>query len=173
MAHRIQRLGLGIAQAQARGEASGILGDGNRKRAQTADWIGRQTQRALDRNQGRKRPGIGQAAEDRQRQPAIHHRIHGNRRAIGNHQLQYFDAYPLRRQVRKAIPTADTGKITCAIDVAGTVSGVNSEEAKDAQVVLGNSLFGLTNEADSSCRDVFKAAHIVVNAARPHRPTDR
>ena len=45
MAHGIQRLGFGIGQTQPRREPPGVLGDGDRERAEPADRVRLQSQR--------------------------------------------------------------------------------------------------------------------------------
>ena len=76
VAHGIQRPGFGIGETHAQRDASGVLGDGDRERAEPAHRIRREPQQALRRDHRGERPGIGDAAENRQQQPAIGHRLH-------------------------------------------------------------------------------------------------
>ena len=93
---------------------------------------------ALGRDHRGERPGIGDAAEHRQQQPAIHHRLHRNCRARRDHQLEHFHAHAFGGERDEAGAPADAGEIAGAIRLAGAVGGMNAEEAEDAQIVLGD-----------------------------------
>src|SRR5580692_11710598 len=68
MAHRIQRPGFAVGKLQAHRKPPRVLGDGDRQRAEAANRVSFESKRALRGNHGGKRPGIGDAAENRQQQ---------------------------------------------------------------------------------------------------------
>ena len=54
--------------------------------------------------------------------------------------------------VGKARAPADAGEIAGAIGFAGAIGGVNAEEPQDAQIILGDALVGIADEAHASAR---------------------
>ena len=66
----------------------------------------------------RERPGIGDAAENRQQQPAIRHRDNRTGRAVGDDELHHFHPHPLGGKAGKTGPAADAGEIAGAIGFA-------------------------------------------------------
>ncbi len=132
MAHRIQRLGLGIGEAQPRRDAFGILGDGNRERAEPSDRVGFKSQQMFRRYHRRKGPGVGDAAEDRQQQAAVGHRRDRDLGSLGDHELEHLHANAFRRKIRQSRASANAGEISGAIGFSGRISGVKAEEPEDA-----------------------------------------
>ena len=60
---------------------------------------------------------------------------------------------------------ADAGKISGAIGLAGAVGGMHAEEAQDAQIILGDALAGIADEAHASGCDIGQPADMVVHEA--------
>ena len=68
-------------------------------------------------------------------------------------------------RLRKARAPADAGEISGAIGFARAKGGVNAEEPQDAQIVLGDPLVRIADEAHASCGDILKPADVVVHDA--------
>ena len=165
MAHGIQHLGFGIAEPHAERHAPGVLGDRDRERAEPADRVGRQTQQALRRDHRRERPGVGDAAENRQQQPAIRHRGDRAGRTFRDHQLQHFHAHAFGGKRGEAGAAGNAGEISGAIRFARAIGGMNAEEPEDAQVILGDARGGIADEAHAPGADIIQSADVIMHHA--------
>ena len=65
----------------------------------------------------------------------------------------------------KSRAPGDAGEISGAIGLARAVGGMHAEEAQDAQIILGDALVGIADEAHASGCDIGKPADMVVHDA--------
>ncbi len=165
MTHGIESLGLGVAQPQADRNSLCVLGDGNRERAEAADGFRLQSHKALGGDHRRKRTDIGDTAENRQQQPAIHHRRDRAGGALRDHQLEDFHAHSFCRKARKACACGNASEISGAIGFTCAIGGVDAEEPEDAQIVFGDPLVRIADEAHAFCGDILKPTDVVVHDA--------
>ena len=136
------------------------------ERAEPAHRVGRQSERALRRDHRRERPGIGDAAENRQQQPAIRHRLRP-RRQRPRATISFSISMRTRSAERLARPARAPmqARVSGAIGLARAVGGVNAEEAQDAQIILGDALAGVADEAHAPGGDIGQPADMVVHDA--------
>jgi hypothetical protein len=165
MTHGIQRLGFGIGQPQARRNALCVLGDGDRERAEPPDSIRLPSKHAFRRDHRLKRPGIGDAAENRQQQTAIRHRGDGDSGAFRDHQLQHFHAHAFGGKGRKAGARANAGEVARTIGLTRAEGGVNAEKPQDTQIVFRDPPVRVADEAHAFCSDIVKSADVIVHHA--------
>lgn len=164
--HRIQRLGLRIAESEPRRDALGILGHGDRQSRKPPGRARSKAKLVLDRDHARQRPGIGHAADQQLQEAAVGHGDRRGRSTSCDQQLQHFHAHPLGRETRKPGAATDAGEIAAAVRLALAKGGVDAEEAQDAQVIFRDALVGIADEAHAPQRNVGKPADVVVHDAR-------
>ena len=165
MAHGIQRLGFGIGQPQARRYAFGVFGDGNRERTEPPDSVGLPAKHAFSRDHRLERPGIGDAAENREQQTAIRHRGDGDGGALRDHQLQHFHPHALGGKAGKTRARANAGEIAFAIGLARAEGCVNAEKPEDAQIVFRDTPVRIADKAHAPCGDIVESTDVIVHHA--------
>src|SRR6202022_2252417 len=81
------------------------------------------------------------------------------------HQLEHFHANALGGKARKSRAPGDAGEIAGAIRLAMAVGRVKAEEPEDAQIIFGNALIGIADEAYPSGGDIIEPADMVMDDA--------
>ena len=80
-------------------------------------------------------------------------------------QLEQFHPHPLARQLREAGAPGDAGGKPGGIGRALAIGGVEAEEAQDAQIILGDALARLADEAHAPRREIGEPADVIVHGA--------
>ena len=80
-------------------------------------------------------------------------------------QFQQFVGDALARQGHQVIGARGAGGERGGVGLAFAETGVEAEEAQDAEMVLGDALERLADEADAARRDIVEAAEIIENLA--------
>ena len=80
----------------------------------------------------------------------------------GDEELEDLHAHALARQLLEAGARRDARGEPLRVRSALAISGVEAEEAQDAQVVLGDARCRLADEAHAPRLNIVEPAHIVV-----------
>ena len=100
-----------------------------------------------------------------QQQAGVGHRLHRDRRSLRDHELQHFHAHAFGGKAGQSGAPGDAGEISGAIGFARPVGGMHAEETQDAQIILGDALAGIADEAHAPGCDIGKPADMVVHDA--------
>ena len=72
-----------------------------------------------------------------------------------------------RDSAMRSLARAVQASSAAAVRLAGAEAGVEAEEAQDPQMILGNSLQGIADEANVALAEIVEAAEIVEDLAGP------
>lgn len=143
-----QPLAIDIGQFQPRPYGFGGL---RRKQCgQSADGIGGDPGRLLALGQHRQPLGSCRIdlGEHRAQDTALDHQRDDRHRARRDQQFEQFGRDPLARQGHQVVGAGGAGEARFVDRLAE--AGMEAEEAQDAQVILGNTLQRIADEADAS-----------------------
>ena len=144
---------------------SASSGDARAERAEPLHRIRLHARRRLDLGHVLEAREIGNAAQHRQQQPGLRHGRKRRRRVPRQQQLEQFHPHPLARQLREAGALGDAGGKPRGIGQPMAVSGMEAEEAQDAQIILGDALSRVADEAHAARFEIGKAADVIVHDA--------
>ena len=164
--HRGKPLVLGIGQPQLLPQPLGVLRHPDRERAQPLHGVRAHADRRFHLGHHLERRQIGHAAEHAQGQAGVGHGDQRRHRVRRHHQLHQLHAHALARQLVEPGAAGDAGFEPGAVGmVAGAVSGVEAEEAQDAQVIFLDALLGIADEAHAARGQIGEPADIIVDRA--------
>ena len=97
--------------------------------------------------------------------PAVEHDRDGGRRVVHAEELDQFVGDALARQGHEVVGARGAGIERRGVGLAAAEAGVEAEEAQDSEMVFGDALQRIADEADVAALEVVEAAEIVEDFA--------
>ncbi len=119
---------------------------------------GRDSQRRLDAAQPLEAVAAHDAAEEKEKKPALIHDLDGVHRPARRENAEQLGANALPRQLSQAVPLPDDGGDRLAVEVTPRVLGAEPEEAEDAEIVFADPGVCIAHEPDDARLEIGKPA---------------
>ena len=106
-------------------------------------------------------------------QTGLRHDRKRRRRVPRQQELEQFHPHPLARQLPETRARGDAGGKPRGIGQSVAIGGMETEEAQDAQIILGDAFSRVADEAHAPRFEIREPADIIVHDAVGGRPRAR
>ena len=153
-------------QFQTRADIGGRFHAGRQQREQAAQRSGGDGVRLFPLDQPIEQRHVRYLGQHRREDAAAEHRAYGETRIVQPQQLEQFVGNAFARQPFQAARRRLARGIGFPVHFAAPEPREETKIAQDAQMILGNALRGIANEAQTLCLQIGQTAEIVGNLAR-------